>query len=328
MTEPPCIHGRLSVAPMMEWTTPPARYVLRLLAPNVRLYTEMVPAVALWHGAAGRFLPFHPAEHPVAVQFGGSDPQELAHAARLAERWGYDEVNLNVGCPSDRVQSGRFGACLMLEPARVADCVAAMQAATRLPVTVKTRIGVDDHDSEAFLDAFVEAVAAAGCRSFIVHARKAWLSGLSPKENREIPPLDYLRVHRLKARRPDLEVAINGGIADAATLREQLQWVDGAMIGREAFSNPYVLAQWDCMLFGGELPGRRAVVTAYLPYVEARRREGVPMSQLVKVLMGLFNGLPGARAWRRTLTEGSQQPGAGPDVIERALKCVAHGEAA
>ncbi len=328
MTEQPRVHGPISVAPMMDWTTPASRYFLRLLAPDVRLYTEMVPAVALWHGAAERFLPFHPAEHPVAVQFGGSDPQELAHAARLAEQWGYDEVNLNVGCPSDRVQSGRFGACLMLEPARVAECVAAMQAETRLPVTVKSRIGVDDHDSEAFLDAFIETVAAVGCRTFIVHARKAWLSGLSPKENREVPPLDYARVHRLKARRPELEVAINGGIADAASIEEQLRHLDGVMIGREAFSNPYALAQWDAMLFGSEPPERSAVVTAYLPYVEARRCEGVPMSQLVKVLMGLFNGLPGARAWRRTLTEGSRQPGAGPEVIEQALARVAPAETA
>ncbi|MFP4649048.1 MAG: tRNA dihydrouridine(20/20a) synthase DusA [Halorhodospira sp.] len=318
----------MSVAPMMEWTTPAARYFLRLLAPRVRLYTEMVPAVALWHGAEERFLPFHPEEHPVAIQLGGSDPEELAHGARLAERWGYDEVNLNVGCPSDRVQSGRFGACLMLEPAHVAACVTAMQEATLLPVTVKTRIGVDEHDSEAFLDAFVDTVAAAGCRSFVVHARKAWLSGLSPKENREVPPLNYERVHRLKARRPELEIAINGGITDARTLHEQLCWVDGVMVGREAFSNPYALATWERELFGGELPERREVVAAFLPYVEARRREGIPMTQLVKVLMGLFNGQPGARAWRREMTEGSQRREAGPEVIEAALARVAPRPAA
>jgi len=325
---PTRIHGRLSVAPMMDWTTPPARYFLRLLAPHVRLYTEMVPAVALWHGAEARFMPFHAAEHPVAVQLGGSDPEELAHGARVAERWGYDEVNLNVGCPSDRVQSGRFGACLMLEAERVAECVAAMQAATALPVTVKTRIGVDHHDTEAFLDAFIDTVAAAGCRSFIVHARKAWLQGLSPKENREVPPLDYGRVHGLKARRPGLEIAINGGIADSATLHEELRHVDGVMVGREAFANPYALARWEHELFGTEVLGRRAAVEAYLPFVEARCSEGVPMTQLVKVLMGLFNGCPGARAWRRALTEGSQRRDAGPAVIEAALAHVAPRDAA
>lgn len=316
-------HGLLSVAPMLDWTTPPARYFLRLLAPRVRLYTEMVPAVALWHGAEQRMLPFHPDERPLALQLGGSDPEELAYGARLAEQWGYDEVNLNVGCPSDRVQAGRFGARLMLEPERVAACVERMRAATGLPVTVKTRIGVDDHDSQAFLDHFVDRVADAGCRTVIVHARKAWLSGLSPKENREVPPLDYERVHRLKQRRPDLEVILNGGVADEATARAELEHVDGVMVGRQAFSDPYALARIERALYGGELPDRREVVEAYLPYVASRVSEGVRMTQLVKVLMGLFNGCPGARAWRRVLSEGSQQRDAGPEVITAALDEVA-----
>ena len=318
----PAVHGRLSVAPMMEWTTPPARYFLRLLAPRVRLYTEMIPSIALWYGASERFLAFDSAEHPVAVQFGGSDPEELAFAARLAREWGYDEINLNVGCPSDRVQAGRFGACLMREPQRVAECVQAMADAADLPVTVKTRIGVDDADSEPFFWTFIEQVAASGCSTFIVHARKAWLSGLSPKENREIPPLDYPRVFRLKADHPDLEVVLNGGLQNLEGVQAALEHVDGVMVGRAAFSEPYSLACWSHAVQGGEEPDRWAAVAGYLPYVEAQRRAGVPMSQLVKVLMGLFNGLPGARAWRRELTEGAQRPGAGPELIEHALSKV------
>ncbi|MBK1735415.1 tRNA dihydrouridine(20/20a) synthase DusA [Halorhodospira abdelmalekii] len=312
------IHGLLSVAPMMEWTTSSARYFLRLLAPRVRLYTEMVPAVALWHGRAERFLPFDPAEHPLALQLGGHDPQHLRYGAELAAEWGYDEVNLNVGCPSERVQSGRFGACLMREPELVRECVAAMTEAG-LPITVKCRIGVDHDDSEAQLLHFIERVADGGCDCFIVHARKAWLQGLSPKENREIPPLHYERVWRVKECFPELEVVLNGGVADEQTLIEQLARVDGVMVGRAAFADPYALACWESRLFGGTVPSRRAAVEAYLPFVESQLQAGVPMTHLVKVLMGLYSGRPGGKRWRRALTLGSQRPGAGPEAIAAAL---------
>lgn len=306
---------------MMDWTTPHARYFLRLLAPRVRLYSEMVPVLALWHGEPHRFLDYNSLEHPLGLQLGGSSPEQLAYGARLAAKWGYDEVNMNIGCPSGRVSAGRFGACLMLEPSLVEECVQALQQGG-IPVTVKTRIGVDEYDSYAYLQDFVARLAEVGCRTFIVHARKAWLSGLSPKANRQVPPLDYARVHRLKQAFPHLEIVVNGGIADECTLLEQLDYVDGAMIGREAFANPYSMALWECLVWGGEPPSRRAAVEAYLPYVESQRQVGVPMSQLVKVLMGLYRGCQGARLWRRWLTEGSQQPGAGPELIAQALEFV------
>ncbi|WP_274522537.1 tRNA dihydrouridine(20/20a) synthase DusA [Halorhodospira halochloris] len=315
------IHGPLSVAPMMDWTTTHARYFLRMLAPRVRLYSEMVPVLALWHGDPQRFLDYDPAEHPIALQLGGSSPEQLAYGSRLAAQWGYDEVNLNVGCPSGRVSAGRFGACLMLEPELVAECVQALHEGG-IPVTVKTRIGVDDHDSYDYLHDFIARLAEAGCSNFIVHARKAWLSGLSPKENREIPPLDYPRVHRLKRDFPHLEIVLNGGIASEEVLLEQFGYVDGVMVGREAFANPYSMALWECSIMGGEPPARREAVEEYLPYVERQRQLGVPMSQLVKVLMGLYRGCKGARLWRRHLSEGSQQPGAGPEVITQALRQV------
>lgn len=306
---------------MMDWTTPHARYFLRLLAPRTRLYTEMVPAVALWYGEPERFLRYHPAEQPLALQLGGSDPEQLAYAAGLAAQWGYVEVNLNLGCPSERVSAGRFGACLMREPGLVRECVAALHEGG-IPVTVKTRSGVDAHDSDEHLQYFVAEVAAAGCHNFIVHARKAWLSGLSPKQNRDIPPLNYARVYRLKEVFPHLEIVLNGGIGDQRAVLEQLERVDGVMIGRQAFADPYCLARWESALWGGEPPGRRAAVEAFLPYVEAQRRAGVPLSQLVKVLMGLYRDCKGARQWRRRLTEGSQQPNAGPEVIAAALQLV------
>ena len=315
------VHGYLSVAPMMEWTTPHARYFLRLLAPRVRLYSEMVPAIALWYGDPQRFLSFDQAEHPVALQLGGSSPEQLAYGAKLAAHWGFDEVNLNVGCPSGRVRAGRFGACLMLESELVGECVQALREGG-LPVTVKTRIGVDDHDSYEHLQSFVAQVARAGCENFIIHARKAWLSGLSPKDNREVPPLDYARVYRLKRSFPHLEIIINGGIADEHRLLEQLEHVDGVMVGREAFANPYSIALWECSIMGGKPPSRRNAVERYLPYVERQRQLGVPMSQLVKVLMGLYRGCKGARQWRRHLTVASQQSGAGPELIAQALRWV------
>ena len=320
----PALDRRLSVAPMLDWTDRHCRYFLRLCAPRTLLYTEMITTGAVVHGDADRHLRFDRLEHPVAVQFGGSDPQALARCAEQAARYGYDEVNLNVGCPSDRVQAGRFGACLMREPALVAECVAAMAEASPLPVTVKTRIGVDHDDSYEFLLRLVEAVMAAGCRTLVVHARKAWLQGLSPKENREIPPLDYPRVHRLKAEFPELEVILNGGLTSFEQVREQLHHLDGAMIGREAYANPYALAQWDAALWGDVAPARsrHEVVEAFLPYVEARLAEGLRLANMSRHILGLFHGRPGGRAWRRYISENAPRPGAGVEVLEQALRLV------
>ncbi|MDN3518440.1 tRNA dihydrouridine(20/20a) synthase DusA [Aquisalimonas lutea] len=311
---------RLSVAPMMDCTDRYARRLLRLVTRRTLLYTEMVPAAAIVHGRVGLFLEFDPAEHPVAVQFGGSEPEELATCARWAERYGYDEINLNVGCPSDRVQSGRFGACLMAEPDRVAACVAAMADATTLPVTVKTRIGIDEHDSWQFLTDFVGTVAQAGCRTFIVHARKAWLHGLSPKQNREVPPLDHQRVRDLKQAFPHLRFVLNGGVTRLDTVCRELSAVDGVMMGREAYHNPYVLAQADARVFGAQsaAPSRHQVLAAYLPFVEEQLRRGAPLSAMSRHLLGLFQGCPGARAWRRHISENAHRRGAGPEVLEQA----------
>lgn len=312
---------RLSVAPMMDWTDRHFRYLLRIGAPHTLLYTEMVTAAALIHGDADRLLAFHAAEHPLALQLGGSDPAALAQAARLGEAAGYDEVNLNVGCPSDRVQSGRFGACLMAEPALVADCVAAMRAAVGLPVTVKCRIGIDDQDAEEDLRHFVETVAAAGCSSFIVHARKAWLQGLNPKQNREIPPLDYDRVYRLKRDYSELEIVINGGVSRLDAVRTHLDRVDGVMIGREAYANPYAIVRWDAALFADGSPSMTPhdMVRAYLPYVERELSAGTRLAAMTRHMLNLFQAVPGARAWRRHLSEHACRPGAGIEVIETAL---------
>lgn len=315
---------RLSVAPMMECTDRYARYLLRLISARTLLYTEMVPAAAIVHGRAELFLPFDPAEHPVAAQFGGAEPAELATCARWAYRYGYDEVNLNVGCPSDRVQSGRFGACLMAEPQRVADCVAAMADAAPLPVTVKTRIGIDDQDSRQALTDFVGTVAGGGCGSFTIHARKAWLQGLSPKQNREVPPLDYERVYWLKQVFPDLEIVLNGGVTDLDQAQRHLERVDGVMIGREAYHNPYLLAEVDQRLYGVARPPmtRHGILDAYLPFVEAQLQRGAPLSAMSRHLLGLFQGVPGARAWRRHISENAHKPGAGVDVLEAAARNV------
>ena len=307
---------------MMDWTDRHDRYFLRLISRRALLYTEMIPVGAILHGDRERFLGFDPAERPLALQVGGAAPADLAVAAEQAEAYGYDEVNLNVGCPSDRVQNARFGACLMAEPALVARCVAAMGRASKLPVTVKTRIGIDERDSYDELRAFVAAVAGAGCRSFTIHARKAWLSGLSPKQNREIPPLDYERVYRLKADFPALEIVINGGILDLEAAEEHLaRGVDGVMIGRAAYQNPYVLAEVDRRFFGeaAAAPSRAAVVRALVPYAEAAGRRGVPVKSITRHILGLFNGLPGARQWRRHLSEAAHKPGAGPEVMLEAL---------
>jgi tRNA-dihydrouridine synthase A len=318
------IDRRLSVAPMMDWTDRHCRYFLRLIAPRTLLYTEMIPTGAILLGQPERFLRFDPAEHPLALQLGGADPDELARCAAAGAARGYDEINLNVGCPSDRVQSARFGACLMAEPELVAACVRAMRAAAAVPVTVKTRVGIDREDSYAFLRRFVEAVAGAGCRTVILHARNAWLSGLSPKENREIPPLRYELVHRIKADFPELEIIANGGIRSLEQARAQLARVDGVMIGRAAYQNPYVLAEWERALLGVAAPAasRFEIVERLLPYVERELAEGTPLRAITRHVLGLFNGLPGARAWRRRLSEAAHRPGADKQLLLDAMSAV------
>lgn len=315
---------RVSVAPMMDWTDRHCRFFLRRLTRHALLYTEMVTTGAVLRGDRERLLAYDPAEHPLALQLGGSDPSELAQAARIAVEFGYDEVNLNVGCPSDRVQSGRFGACLMAEPVLVAACVAAMRATAELPITVKSRIGIDDHDSYGALVEFVGRVAEGGCQIFIVHARKAWLTGLSPRENREIPPLRYDIVHRLKRDFPHLVIIINGGLSDLDQIAEQLHHVDGAMIGRAAYENPYLLAEVDRRFLGSarSTPSRHRIIQDLLPYVECQLRRGTPLHCMTRHLLGLFQGVPGARAWRRYLSEHAHRPGAGTAVLETALRQV------
>jgi len=316
--------NRFSVAPMMDWTDRHCRSFHRVLTRRALLYSEMVTSAAVLHGDRERLLGFDAAEHPVALQLGGSDPAELAQAARIGEAFGYDEINLNVGCPSDRVQSGRFGACLMREPALVADCMAAIRAAVRVPATVKCRIGVDDQDPEASLFTLVDACAAAGVETFIVHARKAILKGLSPKENRDVPPLNYDLVRRLKRERPGLTIALNGGIGGLDAAEALLADFDGVMLGRAAYHDPGLLGEVDARIFGeGEIVTPEAAVEAYLPYVEARLAEGVPLAAMTRHMLGLFQGRRGARAWRRLLTVESVRPGADVQVILRALAEVA-----
>ena len=310
---------RLSVAPMMDWTDRHCRAFHRVLAPHALLYTEMVHAQAVIHGDRQRLLGFDASEHPVALQLGGSEPAHLAEASRIGEQYGYDEINLNVGCPSDRVQAGRFGACLMKEPSLVAECMAAMRAAVRVPVTVKCRLGVDElEDYELFL-AFVDTVAATGVERFVVHARKAWLSGLSPKENREIPPLRYDWVHRLKAERPKLRIVINGGLNEIADCLAQLQQVDGVMLGRAAYHEPYRLHQLDRAIHGGELATREALLRAYFPYVQAQLDRGVALKHISRHVLGLYHAQPGGRLFRQILSEGAPRAGAGIELLERAL---------
>lgn len=310
---------------MMEWTDRHCRYFLRLISKRTFLYTEMVTAEAVLYGDRERVLGFDEAEHPVGLQLGGGDPSKLAEAARIGADFGYDEINLNVGCPSDRVQSGRFGACLMAEPALVGTCVAAMAASSGLPVTVKCRIGIDDQDTEESLDRFIDEVARAGCASFIVHARKAWLKGLSPKENRDVPPLDYERVYRLKKRRPDLEIILNGGIESFAAAKAELDHVDGVMLGRAAYADPYLLAGVDGEVFGAEreVPSRLDVLDAFRPYVEDQLRRGVRLNAMTRHILGLFHGRPRARAFRRHLAENAHLDGAGIEVLDSARRIVA-----
>ncbi len=313
---------RFCVAPMMDGTDRHCRYFHRLLTKRARLYTEMITAEALVRGDARRHLDFDPSEHPVALQLGGSDPELLVKSARLGEGWGYDEANLNVGCPSDRVQSGAFGACLMKRPALVADCVAAMRAAVKIPVTVKCRIGVDEQDPEESLPAFIETVAKTGCEVFIVHARKAWLEGLSPKENREIPPLQPEIAEKLTRARPDLRIILNGGIKSLDESERHLKSFDGVMLGRAAYDDPYLLADVDRRLFGDNTRPltRSETARAMISYVHRMAKEGVRPHHITRHMLGLFHGQPGARAWRRLLSEqGSATPA---DVIERALEAV------
>ena len=311
---------RLSVAPMMDCTDRHQRYLMRLITARTLLYTEMITARALIHGDAAGLLAYDAFEHPLALQVGGSEPAEMAAAARMAEDHGYAEVNINVGCPSDRVRSGAFGACLMAAPDTVAECVRAMRRAVDIPVTVKTRIGIDDRDRYADLVGFVEPVVEAGIASLAVHARKAWLQGLSPKENREIPPLDHERVYRLKRDFPNLEIVLNGGIRTLTEVERHLHHVDGCMLGRAVYADPWLLAAADARLWcaAGTGRSRTDVVRAFLPYVRARLAEGVPLHHMTRHMSGVFSGCPGARGWRRTLAEGAARRG-GVEVIEAAL---------
>jgi tRNA-dihydrouridine synthase A len=310
------------VAPMMDWTDRHCRYFHRLISQYAFLYTEMVTTGALIHGDKHRFLQFNPIENPIAFQLGGSHPQDLAVCARMIEDYGYEEVNLNVGCPSDRVQKGRFGACLMAEPDLVAECVAAMGQAVSIPVTVKSRIGIDQQDSYEELAYFISTVASAGCRTFIVHARKAWLSGLSPKQNREVPPLRYDIVYQIKNDFPQLEIILNGGIKSLELTENILKRVDGVMVGREAYQNPYLLADVDNRIFGesSDPLSREKIISLLIPYIREQLKTGVRLNNISRHILGLFNGASGAKSWRRHLSEHACKAGADENVILDALK--------
>lgn len=307
---------------MMDWTDRHCRYLLRQVTHRALLYTEMVTTGALLHGNPEHLLAHHEAEHPVALQLGGSDPKELARCARIGADYGYDEINMNVGCPSDRVQSGRFGACLMAEPGLVADCVAAMTAAVSLPVTVKTRIGIDERDSYEELVHFIDCVREAGCRNFIIHARKAFLQGLSPKENRSVPPLRYDFAYRVKRQFPELVVTVNGGIENLQQAETHLLEVDGVMLGRAAYHNPYVLAEADSRIFGDShpVPDRDDIVLGMIPYIERELKQGTLLKHITRHMLGLYLGMPGARHWRRHLSENAPRPGSGTEVVIEAMQ--------
>src|ERR1700731_3284219 len=313
-----------SVAPMMDWTDRHCRVFHRLMTRRALLYTEMLTTGAILRGDRARLLGFDSSEHPVALQLGGSEPSDLAAAARIGEDFGYDEINLNVGCPSDRVKDGRFGACLMAEPALVAEGVAAMKRAVNIPVTVKCRIGIDDQDPEAALDELARGVVAAGADALIVHARKAWLNGLSPKENRDIPPLDYHRVYRIKAALPDVPIIINGGIASLSEVKQHLTYVDGAMLGRAAYQEPWRLLTVDADLFGEAAPhaGMKDVFEAMIPYIERELARGSRLHSITRHFVGAFHGVPGARAFRRHLAENGVKPGANANVLRDAVALV------
>ncbi len=313
------INRTFSVAPMLDWTDKHYRYFARLMSSQTLLYTEMVTTGAILHGR-GDYLAYNEEEHPLALQLGGSNPTDLAACAKLAAERGYDEVNLNVGCPSDRVQNGRFGACLMAEPELVAECVSAMKQVVDIPVTVKTRIGIDEQDSYEFLTQLIDTVHAVGCEEFIIHARKAWLQGLSPKENREIPPLDYERVYQLKRDYPALNISINGGVKTLAECKTHLQQLDGVMVGREAYQNPYIIAEVDQQLCGIDAPvlSRDQVLEKLLPYIEAHLKQGGRLNHISRHIIGLYQGEVGSRIWRRYISENAHKQGAGIEVITQA----------
>lgn len=315
---------KLSIAPMLDITDRHCRVFFRLFSPNIRLYTEMIHCGAILFGDRQRFLAFDQTEHPLAIQLGGSDPTQLAQAAKIAEDYGYDEINLNVGCPSDRVQAGRFGACLMAEPELVGECVNAMVNAVQIPVTVKNRIGIDEQDARKTLWRFVELVSQAGCQEFIVHARKAWLKGLSPKDNRTIPPLDYALVHELALSFEQLEFCINGGINNLEAAQHQLEYVDGVMMGRAPIDNPWILSKVHQLLGDNSAPfqSRHEIVKAYCDYLEQMLKQGVWLKHMIAPLLGLYKGQPNAKRWRRQLVEKSRDPGAGTNIITHALDCM------
>ncbi|WP_084190923.1 tRNA dihydrouridine(20/20a) synthase DusA [Methylomarinum vadi] len=321
MTDQQPIDHSFCVAPMLDWTDRHCRYFYRLITQHALLYTEMVTTGAILHGNRERMLQFNQEEHPVAFQLGGSNPTELAECAKIVEQYGYDEINLNVGCPSDRVQNGRFGACLMARPELVGECVAAMQRTVNVPVTVKSRIGIDEQDSYEELIRFIGIVADSGCRTFIVHARKAWLQGLSPKENREIPPLRYDVVMQLKQDFPQLEIVLNGGITTLDQARDYLRRMDGVMLGREVYHNPYILAEVDQRLFGVQQwpVSRHDVAMALIPYIQRQLKQGERLNNISRHILGLFHGVAGARAWRRYISEHAHKPGADENVILQAL---------
>ncbi len=316
---------RFSVAPMLDWTDRHCRYFHRLLSNRALLYTEMVTTGAVLHGKHERYLHFNPEEHPVALQLGGSDPADLALCAKIGQDFGYDEINLNVGCPSDRVQNGRFGACLMAQPEIVANCVAAIRKGVNIPVTVKSRIGIDNMDSYQELTQFIALAATAGCETFIVHARKAWLSGLSPKQNRDIPPLRYDVVKQLKQDFPQLTIVINGGISTLEVAQELLQQLDGVMLGREIYHNPYLLAQVDVQIFNtaGPIKSRQEIILAMLPYIEQQLQAGERLHNITRHMLGLFHGVDGSRLWRRHLSENANKKGADQQVLLQALEFIA-----
>ena len=318
------VNRLVSVAPMMDCTDRHDRYFLRLLAPHVLLYTEMITTQALIHGDYQRLLAFDRLEHPIALQLGGNNPAELAHCAQLGEQLGYDEININIGCPSDRVKSGQFGACLMLNPALVAECVSAMCEAVSIPITVKCRIGVDNQDSYEALEEFIEMISNAGCKIFIIHARKAWLTGLSPKQNRQIPPLRYDIVRRIKQNFPNLIIIINGGINALPDIAEHLQFVDGVMIGREAYSNPYFLAEIEKEYFynDSDIITRHAIIEKFIPYIEKQLVNNIKLTAITRHILGLFQGQPGARQWRRYISENAHKTGAGTHILKEALQYV------
>lgn len=318
------IAHRFCVAPMLDWSDRHCRYFHRLISRHAVLYTEMITTGALLNGGVQRHLGFSDEEHPVALQLGGSSPKDLALCSIMAQDYGYDEVNLNVGCPSDRVQNGRFGACLMAEPDLVAECVNAMQTEVSIPVTVKSRIGIDDRDSYQELTHFVATVANGGCQTFIIHARKAWLSGLSPKQNREVPPLRYEVVQQIKQDFPNLEIIINGGISTLARTQELLDSVDGVMIGREAYHNPYLLAGVDQQIYqrSDQIKTRSDIVAAFIPYIQAQLATGVGLHSMTRHILGLFHGIKGAKAWRRYLSEQGPKAGADENVVLQALELI------